>query len=62
YFLANVLTIGQTLLIRHMIDDGKIHATMQANAAKRGNGGKKSKFQMKYEALMQQQQEQTRKK
>lgn len=55
YFLANVLTIGQTLLIRRMIDDTKIHAVMKANAAKRGNGGKKSKFQMKYEQMMQQQ-------
>lgn len=55
YFLANILTIGQTLLIRRMVDDGKIHAVMQANAAKRGNGGKKSKFQMKYEQMMRQQ-------
>lgn len=55
YFLANLLTIGQTLLIRRMVDDGKIHAVMQANAAKRGNGGKKSKFQMKYEQMMRQQ-------
>lgn len=58
YFLANVLTIGQTLLIRRMVDDGKIHAVMQANAAKRGNG-KKSKFQLRYEQMMQQQTQQT---
>lgn len=55
YFLANVLTIGQTILIRRMVDDNKIHAVMKANAAKRGNGGKKSKFQLKYEQMMQQQ-------
>ena len=55
YFLANVLTIGQTLLIRRLVDDEKIHAVMKANAAKRGNGGKKSKFQLKYEQMMQQQ-------
>ena len=30
YFLANILTIGQTLVIRRMIDDEKIHAVMQA--------------------------------
>lgn len=54
YFLANVITIGQTLLIRRMIDDGKIHAVMQANAAKRQNK-KKSKFQVRYEEMMRQQ-------
>ena len=38
YFLANILTIGQTLVIRRMIDDEKIHAVMQANAAKTRTG------------------------
>ncbi len=56
YFLTNVLTIGQTYVIRRMIDDDKIHALMKANAAKRNNG-KKSKFQLKYEELMRQQEE-----
>lgn len=57
YFLANILTIGQTLVIRRLVDDQKIHALMKANAAKRGNNGKKSKFQLKYEELMRQQEE-----
>ena len=34
YLLSNLFTIGQTLLIRRMVDDDKIHAVMQANAAK----------------------------
>lgn len=54
YFLANVITIGQTLVIRRMIDDQKIHATMQANAAKNQNR-RKSKFQLRYEEMMRQQ-------
>lgn len=33
YLLSNLFTIGQTLLIRRMVDDDKIHAVMQANAA-----------------------------
>lgn len=56
YFLANMLTIGQTLVIRRMIDDEKIHAVMRANAAKNKNK-KKSKFQLRYEELMRQQEE-----
>ncbi|MEG0789465.1 MAG: membrane protein insertase YidC [Alistipes sp.] len=56
YFLANVITIAQTLIIRQMIDDGKLHAIMQANAAKSQNR-KKSKFQQRYEALLQQQEQ-----
>ncbi len=51
YFLANVLTIIQTLIIRRMVDDDKIHAILKANAAKKRNP-KKSKFQQRYEAMM----------
>lgn len=54
YFLANLLTIGQTLVIRRMIDDSKIHAIMKASASK-GQNRKKSKFQLRYEEMMQQQ-------
>ena len=64
YFLANILTIGQTFLIRRMIDDEKIHAIMRANSVKNKNR-KKSKFQQRYEELLrqqEQQQQQTRKK
>ena len=35
YLLSNIFTIGQTLVIRRMVDDNKIHAIMQANAAKK---------------------------
>lgn len=54
YFLSNLITIGQTLIIRRMVDDTKIHAIMQANAARKSNG-KKSKFQQRYEEIMNQQ-------
>ncbi|MFI3281504.1 MAG: membrane protein insertase YidC [Rikenellaceae bacterium] len=56
YLLSNLLTIGQTMVIRNMIDDDKIHAIMKANSAKNKNGGKKSKFQQRYEELMAEQQ------
>ena len=59
YLLSNIFTIGQTLFIRRMVDDNKIHAIMQANAAKKSKG-KKSKFQQRYEELMRQQEAQQR--
>lgn len=59
YLLSNIFTIGQTLVIRRMVDDNKIHAIMQANAAKKSKG-KKSKFQQRYEVLMRQQEAQQR--
>ena len=59
YLLSNIFTIGQTLVIRRMVDDNKIHANMQANAAKKSKG-KKSKFQQRYEELMRQQEAQQR--
>ncbi len=52
-----MLTIGQTLVIRRLVDDGKIQAVMAANAAKKSNG-KKSKFQQRYEELLRQQEAQ----
>ena len=55
YFLSTLISIVQTLVIRRMIDDEKIHAIMKANVAKRTNG-KKSKFQPRYEELMREQQ------
>ena len=54
YLLSNLLTIGQTLVIRRMVDDSKIQAIMQANAARKSKG-RKSKFQQRYEELMRQQ-------
>ena len=59
YLLSNLFTIGQTLVIRRMVDDDKIHAVMQANAANKSKG-KKSKFQQRYEELLRQQEAQQR--
>ncbi|MDE6624006.1 MAG: membrane protein insertase YidC [Alistipes sp.] len=59
YLLSNLITIGQTLVIRRMVDDDKIQAIMQANAAKKSKG-KKSKFQLRYEELLRQQEAQQR--
>ena len=42
YLLSNLFTIGQTLVIRRIVDDEKIHAVMQANAAKNKNRKKSS--------------------
>jgi YidC/Oxa1 family membrane protein insertase len=61
YFLGNLITIGQTMLIRRMVDDTKIHAIMKANSAKNQNR-KKSKFQQRYEEMLAQQQAQQKKK
>lgn len=54
YLLSNLFTIGQTLVIRRLVDDNKIRAVMEANAAKKSKG-KKSKFQLRYEQLMREQ-------
>ena len=59
YLLSNLFPIGQTLVIRRMVDDQKIHAIMQANAARKSKG-KKSKFQQRYEELLRQQEAQQR--
>ena len=59
YLLSNLFTIGQTLVIRRIVDDEKIHVVMQANAARKSKG-KKSKFQQRYEELMRQQEAQQR--
>ena len=59
YLLSNLFTIGQTLVIRRIVDDEKIHAVMQANAARKSKGTK-SKFQQRYEELMRQQEAQQR--
>ncbi len=54
YLLSNLFTIGQTQIIRRIVDDTKIQAIMNANAAKKSNG-KKSRFQARYEELMREQ-------
>lgn len=54
YLLSNVITIGQSLIIRRFVDDKKLHGQMQDNAKK---PRKKSKWQAKYEEMVQQQQQ-----
>ena len=51
YFLANLITIGQTLLIRRFVDDDKIRAQLQANKKK---PVKKSNFQKRLEEMSKQ--------
>ncbi|MGN0092134.1 MAG: membrane protein insertase YidC [Alistipes sp.] len=59
YLLSNLITIIQTVVIRHLIDDNKIHELVHSNMAKNTNG-KKSRFQQKYEELMRQQEQMQR--
>ena len=59
YRLSTLFTVGQTIVIRKLVDDDKIHAIMQANAAKKSKG-RKSKFQQRYEELLRQQEAQQR--
>lgn len=51
YFLANLITIGQTLLIRRFVDDDKIRAQLQVNKKK---PVKKSNFQKRLEEMSKQ--------
>lgn len=59
YLLSNIITMIQMAVIRRMVDDTKIQAIMQANAARKSKG-KKSKFQQRYEELLRQQEAQQR--
>ncbi|WP_321373737.1 membrane protein insertase YidC [uncultured Draconibacterium sp.] len=52
YFLANLITIGQTYLIRSFVDDEKIRAQLQANKKKPGK--KPSNFQKRLEEMAKQ--------
>ena len=49
YFLANVITIGQTYLVRGMVDEDKIRAQIQMN--KKKVTPTKSKFQQRLEQV-----------
>ena len=51
YFLANLITIGQTYIIRSFIDEEKIRAKLQVNKKK---PVKKSKFQKRLEEVAKQ--------
>ncbi len=55
YFLANLITIGQTLIIRQMIDDKAILVKLEEN---KKVPKKKSKFQQRLEDIQKQQQQQ----
>ncbi|TDG35932.1 membrane protein insertase YidC [Pedobacter changchengzhani] len=58
YFLANLMTFGQQILIRRMVDDDKIHALIQQNKARPAAEKKqKSKFQQRLDDYMRQQQQ-----
>ena len=56
YLLSNIITIGQTVGFRYIIDDKKLHEQMKkAQTAKKPK--KKNTWQQRYEELMRQQQE-----
>ncbi|PKP36217.1 MAG: hypothetical protein CVT98_08610 [Bacteroidetes bacterium HGW-Bacteroidetes-15] len=59
YFLSNVITLGQTLLIRRTVDDEAILKKLNENAKKPQT---KSKFQTKLEEMAKQKQAPRRKK
>lgn len=59
YFLSNVFTLGQTLMIRQFVDDKAILAKLHENAKKPVT---KSKWQMKMEEMARRQQEIQKKK
>ena len=51
YFLANLITIGQTYLIRYFVDEDKIRQQLQANKKK---PVQKSNFQKRLEDMAKQ--------
>ncbi len=57
YFLSNIITFGQTMLIRKTVDDEAILKKLTENAKK---PQKKSKFQAKIEEMAKQKQQQKR--
>jgi YidC/Oxa1 family membrane protein insertase len=57
YFLANMLTFAQQFAIKSMVDDDKIHKTLQDNKAKPAEQKKKGKFQSRLDDYMRQQQQ-----
>lgn len=61
YFVSNMVTFGQTILFRKLIDEDKIHQILQENKKKNANK-KKSKFQQRLEDAMKASQEAQRNK
>jgi YidC/Oxa1 family membrane protein insertase len=51
YFVSNIITFGQQMLIRKFVDEDKILATLEENKKKNANKGK-SKFQQRLEDAM----------
>ena len=58
YLLSNLITLGQTYLIRQTVDDNKVLAQLRENSKK---PVKKSRFQQKLEDMAKMQQQQRRK-
>ena len=61
YFVSNMVTFGQAVLFRKIIDEDKIHSLLQQNKKKNANK-KKSKFQSRLEEAMKASQEAQRQK
>ena len=62
YFLANVISMGQMLAIKHwFVDEDKIHKKIQLNKA-RPQSQKKSKFQKRLEDMAKQREQKNPKK
>jgi YidC/Oxa1 family membrane protein insertase len=61
YFLSSVLTFGQQVVIRGMINDDKIHAIIESNKKKPESAKKKSKFQQRMDDYMREQQKNKKK-
>ena len=60
YFVSNLVAMGQQMLIKHFVDDKKIHAKLEANKQK-NKSKKKTSFQQRLEEAMKQQQQRQRK-
>ena len=59
YLVSQILTMIIMTSMRHFVDDDKIRYMIEKNSAKRKNS-KKSRFQLRYEELMRQQEEMMR--
>ena len=55
YFLSNMVTLGQTLIIRRFVDEEALLAKLRENAKK--TPAKKSKFQQRLEDMARRQQD-----
>ena len=58
YFVSNVITIGQQLLIKSFVDENKIRANLDANKVKLATEpAKQNRFMKRLEEAMKQQEE-----